>query len=78
MAVYRVKDKRTRRAAHDFIMAMAKHGSDSFQRHYGYRFRTDGDVKRFFAEQGRNFNDVQLECRKKDAQLPFENLIGGG
>ena len=60
------------------IMTMAKHGSASFQRHYGYRFRTDGDVKRFFADLGRNFNDVQQESRKKDAQLPFENLLGGG
>ena len=78
MAVFRVKDKRTRRAAHDMIMAMAKHASPEFERVSGYRFKTDADVKRFFADQGKNFNDVQLEYRHKDALLPFENRLGGG
>lgn len=78
MAVFLVKDKRTRKAAHDLIMDMAKHGSREFERHYGYRFKTNADVKRFFADIGRDFNDVQLECRDKDALLPFENRLGGG
>ena len=44
MAVFRVKDKRTRRAAHEMIVDMAKHASGEFERAYGYRFRTEGDV----------------------------------
>lgn len=79
MAKYRVENRRTRRATHDMIMAMAKYGDHYFDRHYGYTFKTDADVKRFFVNAiGKEYRDAVEEYRDKDAQPPFENLLSGG
>ncbi len=75
--VFRIKDKRTRKASHDMIVDMALHASRAFQRSFGYTFKSEGDVKRFFAHQGQDWNDVQLKYRNKDELLPFENRVGG-
>ena len=66
---FRVRD-RTRRAAHDMIVAMAKHGN------HDYRFASDADVQRFFARQGHEFAALVERCRKADSRVPMvENLV---
>jgi len=66
-----VKD-RSRRAAHDMIVAMAKHGN------HDYRFTSDAEVKRFFAADGYDFTDVVRASRKCNSAVPLvENLVPG-
>ena len=60
MAVFRVADRRTRRGAHDMIMAMAKYSNHGIK---GDPFKTDADVKRYFLERWlRLYQDVVDYC----------------
>ena len=67
------EDKRTRRATHDMILAMAKYG----YRHQQHKFISDADVKRFFLSNGYFWDDLVDQCRKPRAIVPvIENLLG--
>lgn len=67
------EDKRTRRATHDMILAMAKHGNGG----RNLRFVSDADVKRFFVANGYIWDDLVQSCRKQNENVPLvENLIG--
>ena len=69
--MFRVKD-RTRRAANDMIVTMAKHGN------HDYRFSSDADVKRFFAAGGYDFAHVVRASRAPNSTVPLvENLVPG-
>lgn len=77
MAVFRVADRRTRRDTHDMILMMAKYGDHYIGGRTESPFKSDADVKRFFAAWGTNFRDVVEECRDKDKNVPcLENLVG--
>ena len=66
-------DKRTRRATHDMILMMAKHGNHGHRQ----RFVSDADVKRFFQSNGCYWDDLVRECREPNKIIPIvENLIG--
>lgn len=66
-------DKRTRRATHDMILMMAKHGNHNCRQ----RFGSDADVKRFFQSNGSYWDDLVERCRKPTEIVPIvENLIG--
>ena len=66
-----------RRAAHELILTMAKHGNHSLDIEYRISFVTDADVKRFLSAQDMDFQDVVQKCREFKKSVPFfENLIG--
>ena len=65
-------DKRIRRATHDMILMMARHGNHGVSQ----RFVSDADVKRFFAARGYDWDDLVQTCRKPTEVVPFvENLL---
>lgn len=67
------EDRKTRRASHDMILMMAKHGNGS----RNLRFVSDADVKRFFEANRYNWDDLVQTCRKQNENVPLiENLIG--
>jgi hypothetical protein len=69
--MFQVKD-RTRRAAHDMIMTMAKHGN------HDYAFTSDADVKRFFAAGGYDYDELVRASRKWNSAVPLvENVVPG-
>lgn len=66
-----------RRASHELVLTMAKHGNHSIDIEYNISFITDADVKRFFSAQGMDFQNVVQKCREFRKSVPFfENLIG--
>lgn len=67
------EEKRTRRATHDMMLMMTKYGNHGYRQ----RFVSDADVKRFFASQGINWDDLVQVCRKPNELVPIvENLVG--
>jgi len=67
------EDKRTRRATHDMILMMIKHGNHGVRQ----RFVSDADAKRFFKSNGYYWDDLVQKCRKPNEIVPLvENLIG--
>jgi hypothetical protein len=69
----RFRQKTSRRASHDLILAFVRYGNHLNQRDYP----TDADVKRQFLRNGIDFDRLVDECRSPDRPVPhYENLIG--
>ncbi len=79
MAVYRVKDRRTRKASKNMVVDMAKYSNNHIKNQYGKRpFRTDADVKRYVEMYDLRFDEFVEKCRAANAQVGmFENLLTG-
>ena len=67
------EENRARRATHDMMLMMARHGNHG----HNQKFVSDADVKRFFQSNGYYWDDLVQTCRKPNEVVPFvENLVG--
>ena len=67
------EEKRTRRATHELILMIAKHGNHGHHQ----KFVSDADVKRFFQSNGYYWDELVQECRKPNEIVrKVESLLG--
>jgi hypothetical protein len=71
--VLRFRAKISRRAAHDLILTIVRHGNHTHPRN----FPTDAAIRRQFARGNIDFDRLVQECRSPGRPVPgYENMVG--